>query len=112
MAYINRFLADGITVYDKDTIKESFKKSNIKASLFLSDIDYDASNLTKPILKKVNSVAYSFGHWNYIDKTDFSDPSRYPNRETHFNFVPSEYSTIELLTELKGLLQQINDQVK
>lgn len=47
-----------------------------------------------------------------IDKTDFSDPSRYPNRGTHFNFVPSEYSTIELLTELKGLLQQINDQVK
>jgi len=33
VAYINRFLADGITVYDKDTIKESDKKPSIKLPL-------------------------------------------------------------------------------
>ncbi len=46
-----------------------------------------------------------------LDKIDYDDPNRYPNRDSHFVYVPSEYKTIELLTELKELLQSLNEQI-
>lgn len=45
------------------------------------------------------------------DNVDYDDPNRYPKRDSHFVYVPSEYKTVELLTELKGLLQSINEQI-
>jgi hypothetical protein len=45
-----------------------------------------------------------------IENTNFDDPKRYPKRDNNLVYVPSEYKTIELLTELKGLLQSVNDQ--
>lgn len=46
------------------------------------------------------------------DKIDYDDPSRYPNRSGHFSYVPSEYKTIEMLSELKDILKKINEQVR
>ena len=47
-----------------------------------------------------------------LDKIDYDDPSRYPNRSNNYDLVPSKYDTIEMIKDVKEIINMINENVK
>lgn len=43
---------------------------------------------------------------------NYDDPKSYPNRHGNVDMVPAEYRTNVLLQEIKGILQQANEEIK
>lgn len=88
--------------YNKEVIVYFDKKSPTDKKL---DLEY-----ANPWDKNYSTIL----HGNYKDKTkiDYDDPKSYPNKADYMDLVPSEYRTTELLGELKGILQQSNEQIK
>jgi len=110
--YDNSDVATGVFFYliftDKNNQDTSIYFNSDSVTQNQIDLEYVKPwDLSKNSLKGTISEIEDY---DVKDNIDYDDPNRYPNRG-YIDYVPSEYKTIELLTELKGLLQSINDQI-
>jgi len=111
--YDNSDVATGVFFYliftDKNNQDTSIYFNSDSVTQNQIDLEYVKPwDLSKNSLKGTISEIEDY---DVKDNIDYDDPNRYPNRSGYIDYVPSEYKTIELLTELKGLLQSINDQI-
>lgn len=59
------------------------------------------------------SARYADDEDKHPDEINYDDPSRYPSRKGGgvIDLVPSDYVAVQLLSTIKGILEQINDYI-
>jgi hypothetical protein len=110
--------------WDNDNVEEVF------FSLFFTDRDgenisvyFDKTSPTqnkidleyaKPWEKKHESclkASYTKDADKHTDEMEFDNPKSYPRKSEWFDIVPNDYAATQLLSTIKGVLEQINDSI-